>query len=149
MSLDELLEEILRLCAEAFDLRHVALLLFEEGTRTLVLRAEVGYDERAPRRLGIDEGITGHVAATGVPVLVPDVTKDPRYVTGVSGGRAEMAAPLKVHGRLLGVIDAESAVAFGFSEEDLDLFTSFAAQAAIAIRGAELQARLEAGGGGS
>lgn len=147
MSLDELLDELLRLCAEAFELRHVALLLLEEDGRTLALKAEIGYDARAPRRLAIDEGITGHVAVTGVPVLIPDVTKDPRYVTGVSGGRAEMAVPLKVHGRLLGVLDAESAEVGGFDEEDLDLFTSFAAQAAIAIRGAELQARLEAGGG--
>ncbi len=147
MSLDELLGEILRLCAEAFDLRHVALLLIEEDGRTLALKAEIGYDENAPRRLHIDEGITGHVASTGVPVLIPDVTKDPRYVAGVSGGRAEMAAPLKVHGRVLGVLDAESAEFGGLGEEDLDLFTSFAAQAAIAIRGAALEARLEAEGG--
>jgi GAF domain-containing protein len=149
LSLDELLDELLRLCAEAFDLRNVAILLLDEGDPALVLRAEIGYAESAPRRLRLDEGITGHVAATGVPVLIPDVAKDPRYVTGVSGGRAEMAAPLKVGGRVLGVLDAESAVVGGFGEDDLDLFTSFAAQAAIAIRAAELQGRLEGGGGGS
>lgn len=149
MTLDELLEEILHLCAEAFDLRHVALLLLDERERALVLRAAIGYDEEAPRRLRVDEGITGHAAATGVPVLIPDVAKDPRYVTGTRGGRAEMAAPLKVGGRVLGVLDAESARVGGFDEEDLDLFTSFAAQAAIAIRGAALEARFEDGGGDS
>jgi len=148
LTLDGLLDEILRLCAEAFDLRHVALLLLDEE-RGLVLKAEIGYDEDVPRRLRLGEGVTGHVAATGVPVLIPDVAKERRYVTGASGGRAEMAVPLKVGGRVLGVLDAESTQVGGFDEEDLDLFTSFAAQAAMAIHGARLQALLDGGEGGS
>jgi putative methionine-R-sulfoxide reductase with GAF domain len=75
---------------------------------------------------------------------VPDVSKDPRYVTGVSGGRAEMAVPLKVFGQVIGVLDAESAEPGEFDEQDLDLFASFAAQAAIAIRSADPGARYAA-----
>jgi putative methionine-R-sulfoxide reductase with GAF domain len=142
MEIDELLDKILGLCSEAFDLRHCAVLLLDpaDGT-TLVRRAAIGYSDEAPTRLGIGKGITGHVARTGVPIYVPDVTKDPRYVAGASGGRAEMAAPLKVWGEVIGVLDAESTEVEGFDEEDLDLFTSFAAQAAVAIRSAELTAR--------
>jgi sigma-B regulation protein RsbU (phosphoserine phosphatase) len=141
MGLDELLDKILGLCAEAFDLRHCAVLLVDptDGA-TLVRRAAIGYNGATPVRLAIGKGITGHVARTGVPIYVPDVTKDPRYVAGASGGRAEMAAPLKVWGELIGVLDAESTEVEGFDEEDLDLFTSFAAQAAVAIRSAERSA---------
>jgi putative methionine-R-sulfoxide reductase with GAF domain len=149
MELDELLEKILGLCAEAFDLRHCAVLLVDPADGAfLVRRAAIGYDGAAPVRIAIGTGITGHVARTGVPIYVPDVTKDPRYVAGASGGRAEMAAPLKVWGELIGVLDAESTEIEGFDEEDLDLFTSFAAQAAVAIRSAELTVRpnLDQGG---
>lgn len=139
MTLDELLDELLGLCTEAFELRHCAVMLVDRTDgATLVRRAAIGYDEVAPTRLPIGKGITGHVARTGVPIYVPDVTKDPRYVAGASGGRAEMAAPLKVWGEVIGVLDAESTEVEGFDEEDLDLFTSFAAQAAVAIRSAEL-----------
>ncbi|MBW2276304.1 MAG: GAF domain-containing protein [Deltaproteobacteria bacterium] len=143
MALDELLDRILGICSEAFDLRHCAVLLLDPADGvTLVRRAAIGYDTAAPVRLALGEGITGHVARTGVPIYVPDVTKDPRYVAGASGGRAEMAAPLKVFDEVIGVLDAESTVVEGFDEEDLDLFTSFAAQAAVAIRSAELTTEL-------
>jgi putative methionine-R-sulfoxide reductase with GAF domain len=146
---DVLLQEILALCIEAFDLRHCAVLLIEgDDGDTLVLRASIGYEDNAPVRLAIGEGITGHVAETGVPAYVPDVTKDPRYVAGAIGGRAEMAAPLKVYDKVIGVLDAESAEVGGFDEEDLDLFTSFAAQAAVAIRSAELTTMMRPNQGG-
>lgn len=138
----EMLNEILRLCAEAFDLRHCAVLL-ADGEESLALRASIGYDRNAPSRLDSGQGITGHVAETGVSVLAPDVAADPRYISGVAGGRSEMAVPLRFGGRTIGVLDAESAVVAGFDEEDLDLFESFAAQAAIAIRASELSAREE------
>ncbi|MCU0661046.1 MAG: GAF domain-containing protein [Myxococcota bacterium] len=142
LSIDELLDELLRLCAEAFELTHVALLLLDEKTKELKLRAAIGYDPDAPQTLAMGEGITGHVAAMGIPILVTDTSKDPRYVPGVRGSRSEMAAPLRVFGELFGVLDAESTEVEAFDEEDLDLFTSFAAQAAVAIRTAELESRL-------
>ncbi len=148
LSIDELLEELLRLCAEAFELRVCAVLLLDNDKPALLRKASVGYDETAPMELAIGEGITGHVAATGVPILVTDVTKDPRYVSGVSGSRAEMAAPLRVFGEVIGVLDAESVKEGAFDEEDLDLFTCFAAQAAVAIHNADLADKLEKMGDG-
>ena len=143
MSIDELLHELLHMCAEAFELSNCALLLKDENNKVLVRRSWVGYDEDAPIRIAFGEGITGHVALTGVPILINDVTSDPRYITGVSSGRAEMAAPLRIFGEVIGVLDAESIEENAFDEEDLDLFTSFAAQAAVAIMSADLTAKLE------
>ncbi len=143
MSIDELLDELLRLCMEAFEINVCAVLLIDRENSILLRKASIGYDNDAPVRLAIGEGITGHVAATGVPILVSDVTKDPRYITGVSGSRAEMAVPLKVFDQVIGVLDAESIEEQAFNEEDLDLFTCFAAQATVAIHNADLTAKIE------
>jgi GAF domain-containing protein len=134
----------LRLCVEAFDLSVCAVLLLDESRQSVQRRASVGYDPDAPMVLAVGEGITGHVAATGVPLLVKDVTKDPRYVTGVSGSRSEMAVPLRVFGEVIGILDAESLEESAFDEEDLDLFTCFAAQAAVAIHNADLANKVAA-----
>jgi GAF domain-containing protein len=147
MKIDELLEELLKLCAEAFDLDHCALLLLDTSRQNLKLKASIGYDESAPKTLTLKEGITGHVATTGVPILVGDVTKDPRHITGVSGSRSEMAVPLKVFGEIIGVLDVESVEESAFDEEDLDLITCFAAQAAVAIRNAEATSGITVGKG--
>lgn len=144
LHIDQLLEELLRLCVEAFDLSHCAVLLLDKTKPVLLRQASLGYDDEAPFELAVGEGITGHVAATGVPLLVADVTKDPRYIKGVRGSRAEMAVPLRVFGEIIGVLDAESVEEWAFTEEDLDLFTCFAAQAAVAIHNANLLEKLEA-----
>lgn len=143
MSIDELLDELLHLCAEAFELSHCALLLKDDAMKGLVRKSSIGFDDNAPTRIAFGIGITGHVAVTGVPVLVSDVRTDPRYIKGVSSARAEMTAPLRVFGEVIGVLDAESVEENAFDEEDLDLFTSFAAQAAVAIMSAELTAKLD------
>lgn len=143
LDIDQLLDELLRLCVEAFELSHCAVLLLDKQKPALLRKASLGYDDEAPFELAVGEGITGHVAATGVPLLVSDVTKDPRYIKGVRGSRAEMAVPLRVFGEVIGVLDAESVEEGAFSEEDLDLFTCFAAQAAVAIHNANLLERLE------
>ncbi|MDJ0764890.1 MAG: GAF domain-containing protein [Myxococcota bacterium] len=143
LKLKELLDELLRLCAEAFDLSHCALLLLDAKQQVLLLEAAIGYDDSAPPEIPIGEGITGYVAATGVPTLAADVSKDPRYIAGVSGGRSEMAVPLRVFGDVIGVLDAESPEEGAFTEDDLDLFACFAAQAATAIYSADLATRLQ------
>jgi GAF domain-containing protein len=143
LALDELLDAILRLCVEAFELSVCAVLLLDGNKKSVLRKASVGYDPDAPTVLAVGEGITGHVAATGVPILVKDVTKDPRYVAGVSGSRSEMTVPLRVFGEMIGILDAESTEEGAFDEEDLDLFTCFAAQAAVAIHNADLTAKLK------
>jgi putative methionine-R-sulfoxide reductase with GAF domain len=142
LDLDQLLEKLLRLCAEAFDLSHCAVLMLNDNQSSLNRKASLGYADDAPTVIAFGKGITGHVVSTGVPVLVADVTKDSRYLMGVSGGRAEMAAPLRVFDEVIGVLDAESAQTAAFDEEDLDLFTSFAAQAAVAIHNAGLMTKI-------
>jgi len=87
-----------------------------------------------------EEGITGWVAGTGEPLLVPDVSQEPRYISLADPieTRSELAVPLKAKGEIVGVLNVESDRLNAFDESDLTVLQSLAQQAAIAIQNARL-----------
>jgi GAF domain-containing protein len=93
-----------------------------------------------PRRFKVgDEGLTGWVAATGAPMLIPDVSQEPRYVwTRGSRTRSELIVPIKLKGQVIGVLDVQSDRLGAFDESDSSVLQSLASQAAIAIENARL-----------
>lgn len=149
LSIDTLLGEVLHLAKKALHFDHCAVLLKEtdqtNGEEILVCRAALGYREEVARglRLKPGEGITGRVLETGKPILVPDVKMNGGYIEGVAGGRCEMATPLVVRDEIIGVLDAESTQPDAFGEQDLRLFSTFAAWAAVALHNADVYAKLE------
>lgn len=140
---EAVLQRILDIAREALELKSCAALLLSPGGVNLRIHAAVGYGRDV---IGLvfpaGEGITGAALAEGRPVLVADVTKDGRYIAGMTGGRCEMAAPLIVEGEVVGVLDAEADAVDGFDEEDLSLFQIFASDVAVAIRNARQFASL-------
>jgi putative nucleotidyltransferase with HDIG domain len=140
---DTVLYRILELAAEALGFRRCALLLRDPYGEDLLVRAALGYGDVVGKRIPAGEGICGTVFRTGTAEVVGDVTKDPRYVPGLEGGRTEMAAPLRLNGTIIGVLDAESPEQAAFDADDLDLFDGFASQAAVAIQNANLHDELE------
>ncbi len=127
------LDRILTLAMQALELKRVAILTNDEGSRDLLVRAAIGYGAVIGKVIPAGQGICGTVFLSGRPEIVGDVTKDPRYVPGLEGGRTEMAAPLKLDDRVIGVLDAESPDLDAFDDTDLEIFSLFAAQAATAI----------------
>ncbi len=94
-----------------------------------------------PRNIKVgEEGITGWVAKTGQPLLVTDVTKDPRYIPlpGDSVTTAELAVPLKTKDEVIGVLDVESSQADALDESDVVVLQSLANQVAASIENARL-----------
>jgi sigma-B regulation protein RsbU (phosphoserine phosphatase) len=71
-------------------------------------------------------------------VLVDDVTKDSRYIAAVENVRSEMAIPLLLKDRCIGVFDLESPEPAAFSKKHVELLTLLASQAAVAIENARL-----------
>ena len=141
---DVIVEMILAGAKEALDYSRCALLLIDRDDPTVLkVRASLGYGEVADLRIKVGEGITGRAARSGRPLLVPDVTKDPGYIPGVTGGRCEICAPLHIDGRIVGVLDAESQEVSAYDESDLELLSIFAAQASGAIQNARLVSDLE------
>lgn len=143
--LDSLLDQILEAVEEIFGLETCAILLFDEDMEVMRIERARGYDEDvvATFRARRGEGITGLVVESGEATVVPDVTKDPRYQGGAKNSRSEMAAPLRIGGHTLGVLDAESARVAAFDQADLELFSAFAAHAALAVDAARMRETLE------
>jgi signal transduction histidine kinase len=127
------------------------LMLVEEKTGDLVFSVPTGptadllVDNRIPR----GKGIAGWVAEHEQAVLVPDVTKDPRFypeidrITGIET-RSILAVPLKARSKLIGVLEViNKEDGSCFTEEDALLLSIFASQAAMAIENARLYGELK------
>jgi adenylate cyclase len=141
LNLDQLLESILEVLQRTFGYLNCALLLVDEDTEELYIKAARGYPPGilATGRIKIGhEGVASSVAANKVALNVPDVTRDPRYVQWVKETRSEMAVPMLAGDKVIGVLDAQSPDVSAFNEEDLRVLSSVAAQAAIAIERARL-----------
>lgn len=89
-------------------------------------------------KLHLGVGVTGWVAYKGEPLRVEDVRTDSHYVAIRPDVRSEMAVPLKVRGRLIGVLNVDSTRRAAFTEEDERLLVSVADQAAKVIETARL-----------
>ncbi|HEY72210.1 MAG TPA: GAF domain-containing protein [Thermoflexia bacterium] len=95
-------------------------------------------DELVDFSTPLGEGITGWVAQTGQPLLAPDISREPRYQDAIPGTRSEICVPLKVGGKVVGVMDAESTRLNAFSEDDVRLFSTLASQLGVALDNARL-----------
>src|SRR5918998_1463008 len=116
------------------------------GDQACVFHTEAvrGYDidELTNLRLKMGEGIIGHVALTGEPVISPDVRHDPRYVNARTETRSEMVAPIISNDEVIGVFDLESDQFNAYSEDDLDVLMLLASQVAIIIEKVMLHEQL-------
>ncbi len=137
--LDQTLAAILEIAQELIPDGDVAVLLLDERSRSLIVRAARGYTEGVDRlRIPLGQGITGRCAQTEAVIVVPDVHLEPGYIPGVEGARSEIALPLKVEGRVIGVLNAESRTPEAYSEDHVRTLRVIAQQAAVVIRAAQL-----------
>ncbi|UCD06410.1 MAG: diguanylate cyclase [candidate division WOR-3 bacterium] len=142
LDFEQLLRNILQRLKDTFNFLNVSVLLIDEEKQVLYTHASLVYspeDRELRLRIGKD-GITGHVAKTKRMYHCQDVTKDPYYVTGIENTRSEVCFPLLIGDRLIGVLDVESSVEDGFSQDVILLLSSLSAQIAIAIDNARLYA---------
>ena len=145
---DELLTEMARLARVSLGYYSVCIGLIEGDEVVVKAGAGPGWDVSTyqPPRLKVGrEGIVGWVAQHGEPLLVPDVSQEPRYyfLPQASETRSELAVPLKAKDVVIGVLDVQSDRVGAFDESDLAVLQSLANQAAIAIENARLNERTQ------
>lgn len=139
LDLDALLARIAALTKRLVDYRTFGILLLNEETQALEMKLAVSYGKGAEsKQMKLGEGLVGWSALHKEPVLVADVSKDPRYVNLVEDARSELVIPMLIKDRCIGVFDLESPELNAFTKEHKELLTLLAAQAAVAIDNARL-----------
>jgi sigma-B regulation protein RsbU (phosphoserine phosphatase) len=139
LDLDVLLTRIAGLTKRLIDYRTFGILLLNEATQELDMKFAVRYGEDATsKRVKLGQGLVGWAAEHKEPVLVSDVSKDPRYLNLVPDARSELVIPMLIKDRCIGVFDLESPELDAFTKEHKELLTLLASQAAVAIENARL-----------
>jgi sigma-B regulation protein RsbU (phosphoserine phosphatase) len=139
LDVDELFARIAQSMRRLIDYRTFGIWLLDEDRKELeVKHAEEYGDHPHVRRVPLGEGLVGYAALHGEAVLVPDVSQDPRYINAVEDVRSELAIPLLLKDRCIGVLDLESPELDAFTKRDVEILTLLASQAAVAIENARL-----------
>ena len=121
-----------------------SILLLDENKEKLVHRFSVRFKENIQLKhdIPLGRGLVGTAAQLKQPVLVSDVTKDPRYIKSNPETRAELCVPLIYKDKVIGVLDLEHTRRGYFTEEHVRTMSTLAAQIAIAVENATLYERI-------
>lgn len=145
LDLAEQLSTIASIVKEVVPYDVFAILLYSERTHSLTIRHAIGHREEVVRSLSIPlgEGIVGIAAARREPVLVEDVTQDPRYLNALDAVRSELAVPMTARGKLVGVLDVQSTRVKAYGEQDRSMLSLIGSRVASSIENARLYRRVD------
>ena len=140
LDLNELLPKIPQLIARLTKFTAFAVYLLDPKENELTIAYSVGYPEdvASTLRVAVGHGLVGAAVAEGRPLLVNDVSADPRYVPIVPGSRAELVVPLRRKGRVIGALNLLSDTEGQFCDTDEAVLRQFAAHVAVGIENARL-----------
>ena len=144
LNVDELLKRIADLVTRIIDYQMFSILLLDPTGTVLQHRFSLRFKEsvQLKHEVPLGVGLVGYAALHGQPVLVPDVSKDPRYIKANPETRSELCIPLIYKDKVIGVLDIEHTRRGYFNEDHVRIMTTMAAQVAIAIENATLYERI-------
>jgi serine phosphatase RsbU (regulator of sigma subunit)/putative methionine-R-sulfoxide reductase with GAF domain len=151
LSVTELAERVTALIQQTFHYYYVAIFTLRENSSSLRFRAcampkgsRRGRRKKVALEVKVGQGLIGQAAAEGERILVPDVQKDARYrfIDALPETRSEVVIPLKIEGRVLGVLDVQSDRLNAFHPNDLLILEALADTIARAVEGARLYSDL-------
>lgn len=143
--MDNLLNRAVNLIRDRFGFYHAGIFLNDEQGEYAILTAATGEAGRQmialEHKLKIGEvGIVGYVAGSGQPRIALDVGQDAVHFRNpwLPETRSEMALPLQVNGRVIGVLDVQSQAEAAFEADDVAILQTMADQLAVAFETARL-----------
>jgi len=143
LDLNTLLHRVADLVRAVIDYRIFAILLVNDRTGDLRMRFQTGHSPEVERlRIKLGRGIVGQSAITRSSILVQDVTTVDNYIDANPNVKSELAVPLIVKTRAIGVIDLQSEQPGFFTEEHKRLLELTASRVAIAMENARLYTRV-------
>jgi sigma-B regulation protein RsbU (phosphoserine phosphatase) len=149
LSLDEVLKEIVNALRQAVDFKCGGVFIINPEKEEIDSVYSVGYDTKAEAdiHLKFGQGLVGHVARTGKPIIVDDVSQDPNYIHLNANTKSEMVVPIELNGKIIGVFNVESEELNAYDNDSLSLVLTFATQAAVSIERARLHEQVVASQG--
>ncbi len=144
LNVDQLLKRIAELVTRIIDFQMFSILLLDPGGTLLQHRFSLRFNEsvKLKHEIPLGVGLVGYAAQHKQAVLVPDVSKDPRYINANPETRSELCIPLIYKDNVIGVLDIEHTRRGYFTEDHVRTMTTLAAQVAIAIENATLYERI-------
>ena len=149
IDLETVLQQIVQMSIGLLDAKISSIMLVDEESQELVIAAAHGlsdsYIDKGPIKVG--ESIAGRVISENKPIAVDDIRDDPRHAYA-DHARSEglcslLSVPLNLKDRVIGVLNIYTDEPHSFNPHEVNLFTSLASQAAIAIENARLFESLE------
>ncbi len=139
-TIKDVLWEITQNCIHRLGLLDCVIYLFHEEDQTLRQFAALGekkadesWEVVNPIALKLGQGIVGNVALTGAPEIISDTSQDSRYVQDVEGCQSEIAIPIKLGDKLIGVLDSEHPEKNFYQPKHLEMLSTIASLCAFKI----------------
>lgn len=147
----EILSAIMAKAADLVDAEGGSVILLNEKTNELTFEAASGKAGKKllGMRLKVGQGVAGWVARYGKSLMVPDVSKDPRFYSGMDQRtkfttKSILCVPMKSRDRVIGVVEVVNKVGGGsFTQDDFEIFESIAAHLTIALEKSNLYRKME------
>jgi PAS domain S-box-containing protein len=147
---NQLLETVVQLTRERFDLYHCHIFLADEKNQTLQVKA-CGWDDDSPHdgttedvliHTDQEQSLVAQAAREQQAVIVNNVRQDPNWLPNeqLPDTRSEMAIPLVAGNQVLGVLDVQDIETERFTDEDISIMTTLASQVAVALQNARTYA---------
>jgi phosphoserine phosphatase RsbU/P len=143
LDLNTLLQRVAEVVKRVIDYEIFSILLLNERTQELRFRFQIGHlPEVAERiRVKVGQGVTGRAVEERRSVLVDDVSKESDYIAALPRVRSELAVPLIIKNKAIGVIDLEAREHGYFKQEHARVLELIASRIAVAIENARLYTR--------
>jgi phosphoserine phosphatase RsbU/P len=140
LNLDELFGRIAELLRRLIDFQMFSILLLDSSGEKLQHRFSLRFNEnvQVKQEIPLGRGLVGQAAETGHAIVVPDVSKDSRYIESNPETRSELVVPLVYKDKVIGVLDLEHTRRGFFTDDHRRTVMTLAAQVAIAIENARL-----------
>lgn len=145
--LEDILKLIVTVTAEITDSKICSLMLIDDKTNELVLKATQSMSEAYNKKpqLKIGEGIAGRVALENKAISVYDLPGELDYkskaIAEKEGLKSLLSVPLAVKGKVIGVLNNYTSYPHKFTKDEINILTTVASQASIVIENAELMVK--------
>jgi GAF domain-containing protein len=135
VGLDDMLKSVLPLVMGAMLADGTSFLLLSEDGSELTVEAALGAEEEGvePTPIPLGTGASGRIAATGRPLVIADLTPEDVINPALRNRRSYVGVPMRIGGKVAGVLHASSARHGVFDEDDADFLQSVTDSLAVTL----------------